>query len=210
MRARGIRSFHGWCPHAPDGRPVVALGNGVISRTQVDRLGDRLRDGAASQDDIRLLDEFRLEFAPRYQWLAAELRSVLSIDVVGRPAKSTTSIIEKLRRETIRLSQMQDVAGCRVVCRDLAEQDDLVRRVADNIPNCEVVDRRKVPSYGYRAVHVLVTVEGRTVELQVRTALQHHWAQVSELLADAFGQELKYGLGDSRFLLYLQIGRAHV
>ena len=100
--------------------------------------------------------------------------------------------------------EVVDFAGRRVVCRDLAEQDDLVRRVADNIPNCEVVDRRKVPSYGYRAVHVLVTVEGRTVELQVRTALQHDWAQVSELLADAFGQELKYGLGDSRFLLYLQ------
>jgi ppGpp synthetase/RelA/SpoT-type nucleotidyltranferase len=35
-----------------------------------------------------------------------------------------------------------------------------------------VMDRRKNPSYGYRAVHVIVMTQGASVEIQVRTALK--------------------------------------
>jgi len=44
-------------------------------------------------------------------------------------------------------------------------------------------------------VHVVVTVLESAVELQVRTALQHRWAEWSEKFADEFGQDLKYGGG---------------
>jgi ppGpp synthetase/RelA/SpoT-type nucleotidyltranferase len=58
-----------------------------------------------------------------------------------------------------------------------------------------VIDRRVKPSNGYRAVHVVVREVGLPVEVQVRTDLQHVWAESSEKLADAFGSQLKYGGG---------------
>lgn len=57
------------------------------------------------------------------------------------------------------------------------------------------MDRRQKPSYGYRAVHVVVRPRRRPIEIQVRTVLQRLWAEFSEKSADAFGIEVKYGGG---------------
>lgn len=58
-----------------------------------------------------------------------------------------------------------------------------------------VVDRRESPTYGYRAVHVIVEALDRTVEIQVRTMLQHTWAELSEKLSDLIDPAIKYGGG---------------
>ena len=42
------------------------------------------------------------------------------------------------------------------------------------------IDRRKNPTYGYRAVHVIVYWDGIPVEIQIRTELQDTWAQIVE------------------------------
>jgi ppGpp synthetase/RelA/SpoT-type nucleotidyltranferase len=59
----------------------------------------------------------------------------------------------------------------------------------------ELIDRRDNPSYGYRAVHIIVFEDGVPVEIQVRTKLQDSWAQITEKLGDAWGRGLRYGLG---------------
>jgi len=38
-----------------------------ISKTQLDRLGDRLRKGDISEADLRLLDQFRRSFSDAYE-----------------------------------------------------------------------------------------------------------------------------------------------
>lgn len=58
-----------------------------------------------------------------------------------------------------------------------------------------VVDRRKTPSHGYRAVHVIARLHGMPVEVQIRTELEHHWAQLSEKLSDIVDPSVKYGGG---------------
>ncbi len=63
-------------------------------------------------------------------------------------------------------------------------------------PRSVVVDRRSRPSYGYRAVHVIVSVEDKLVEIQIRTALQHQWAELSEKFSDVIDPAIKYGAGD--------------
>jgi putative GTP pyrophosphokinase len=45
-------------------------------------------------------------------------------------------------------------------------------------------------------VHVIVRVNDKAVEVQVRSRLQHLWAELSERLADVSGPALKYGAGD--------------
>ena len=56
------------------------------------------------------------------------------------------------------------------------------------------IDRRLEPSHGYRAVHVVVRCQGRWIEVQIRTRLQHMWAEVAERLADMWGRQIRYGM----------------
>lgn len=168
--------------------------NAKLSRTSVDQLGERLK-GELTEVDLRLLDQYRRSFRPDYEAVVNVLRSALGIEVSGRPAKSTTAIVDKLRRGSIRLSQVQDIAGCRVIVGDMTAQDRLVAQMEKLFP-CHVGDRRINTSHGYRAVHVIARPATLPIEVQVRTRLQHLWAEVSEKLADRFGIELKYGGGE--------------
>ncbi|MDE2485018.1 MAG: RelA/SpoT domain-containing protein [candidate division NC10 bacterium] len=167
-----------------------------LSHTQIDRLGDRLREGSLTESDLRILDEYRRSFEEAYETVVRTLRDELHLEPTGRPAKSTSSLIEKLRRESIRLSQVQDIAGCRVVVADIAEQERIVASLCVVFAGASVIDRRADPSHGYRAVHVIVKTCGRLVEIQVRTLLQHLWAEFSEKLSDVVDPMIKYGGGD--------------
>lgn len=167
----------------------------IWSRSEIDQLGQRLRR-AATTDDLRLLDEYRRGFRDDYESLVAGIRSQARLEPSGRPAKSTLAILEKLRRSSARLSQIQDIAGCRLVLPDVPSQDQLVATLAQMFP-AKVVDRRVQPSFGYRAVHLVVRPGDWPIEIQVRTQHQHLWAELSEKMADALGQEVKYGGGPS-------------
>ena len=135
-----------------------------ISKTQIDRLGDRLKKDRITDSDLRLLDEYRLSFSPAHEFVVDAIRSKLKLHPTGRPAKSTTSIAEKLRRETIRLTQIQDIAGCRIVVPEILEQEQAVDSLKNLFENTTVVDRRAQPSHGYRAVHVIVKHASELVE----------------------------------------------
>ncbi len=166
-----------------------------LSKTQIDRLGDRLREGSLSESDLRLLDDYRRSFGEAYETVIRTIRERLQLEPTGRPAKSTGSLIEKLHRESIRLSQVQDIAGCRVVVADVAEQERVVASLRTVFPGASVVDRRANPSYGYRAVHIIAQISGKLIEIQVRSSLQHLWAEFSEKLSDVAEPAIKYGGG---------------
>ena len=172
------------------------IGVSSTSKTQIDQLGYRLRKGAVSEEDLSLLEMYRLSFAEAYEEVVASIRNAVQLEPVGRRAKTTSSIIEKLRRETIRLSQMQDIAGCRLIVKGVLAQDKVVEQIKGKLATSIVMDRRKLPSYGYRAVHIIATARNRPIEIQVRTELQHLWAQLSEKLSDACDPAIKYGGGD--------------
>ncbi len=167
-----------------------------LSKTQIDKLGDRLRNGEATSEDLLTLDMYRRGFEPVYAVALKKLRENFRDEVSGRSAKTTESIIRKLRRgktRHVRLSQMQDICGLRIVVPDIEAQNETVRKLESLFPEAEVEDRRGNPSHGYRAVHVIAVVSGLQVEIQVRTVLQHMWAQFCEYLADKLGIGIKYG-----------------
>jgi len=174
-----------------------------FTKSQIDRLGYRLRDEQLTEDDIKILDEYRRSFGPAYNTVIETVREKLNLESTGRPAKSTTSIIEKLKRESIRLTQIQDIAGCRIVLDDILEQDRIVESLTVLFPQTRIFDRRKNPSHGYRAVHVIPELRGKSIEIQVRTRLQHLWAELSEKIADSVGPAIKYGGGEQRIRLLL-------
>lgn len=174
-----------------------------FSKTQIDRLGDRLRKGDIREDDLRLLDLYRRSFSVAYEDVVGKIREQLNLEPTGRPAKSTTSIADKLRRESIRLSQVQDIAGGRLVVTDIKHQNAVVEQLKKMFEKTTVVDRREHPSNGYRAVHVIVGAGTKLIEIQVRTALQHQWAELSEKLSDVVDNAIKYGGGDEEVVSLL-------
>jgi putative GTP pyrophosphokinase len=177
-----------------------------VNRSELDRLGVRLR-GELTDADLTLLDSHRRRFATAYESVVNRIRSELGCEVSGRPAKSTAAIVDKLRRSSMRLTQMQDIAGCRIIVPDIEQQNQLVTRLASMF-DVLVFDRRLQPSHGYRAVHVIVRDTDFPVEIQVRTQLQHDWAKYSEKIADRFGHELKYGGGDAKLRDVLALSSA--
>ncbi len=167
-----------------------------ISKSQIDRLGDRLKKGNISDDDLRLLDKYRRSFSGAYDLVVGTIRNELGLEPTGRPAKSTTSISDKLRRESIRLTQIQDIAGCRLIVDNISNQEIVVNSLNTIFDNISIIDRRSQPSHGYRAVHVVITYNDKTIEIQVRTSLQHMWAELSEKLSDIVNPAIKYGGGE--------------
>lgn len=143
-----------------------------------------------------MLDQYRRSYSEAYEAVVEKIRKDLSLAPTGRPAKSTISIAEKLRRESIRLTQIQDIAGCRIIVADIASQETVVKSLNELFKDATVIDRRQQPSHGYRAVHVVVRYEEKLIEIQVRTALQQLWAELSEKFSDIFDPMVKYGGGD--------------
>ena len=167
-------------------------------------MGDRLRKDTLSDSDLKSLDDYRRSFDKAYEVVVRTIRERLQLEPTGRPAKSTTSIIEKLHRESIRLSQMQDIAGCRIVVKDINKQEEVVGALREVFSKASIVDRRKRPGCGYRAVHVIVNSAGKLVEIQVRSLLQHLWAQFSERISDKVDPKIKYGGGKREIQQNLQ------
>ena len=169
-----------------------------ISRSALDRLGERLAAAdRISDEDYALL----LEVLTAYQDALDEARArlvTLGYEPTTR-VKTTSVLIEKLQREHwMKLKGVQDIAGARIVADcDRPEQDAIVARIVEEFANAarppKVKDRRADPSAGYRAVHVIVSVQDVPVEIQVRTWFQDRWAQMVESLADKWGRGLRYG-----------------
>ncbi|MFV2062028.1 MAG: hypothetical protein ACC726_00775 [Chloroflexota bacterium] len=113
--------------------------------------------------------------------------------------KTWQTIVDKLKREpTMALSRMHDIAGTRLVeSMNRMEQDVLAGEIRDALARevgpVTTVDRRRRPSFGYRAVHVVTQLDGRYVEVQVRTKMQDDWAQIVERLGDSWGRQVRYG-----------------
>jgi hypothetical protein len=101
---------------------------------------------------------------------------------------------------------MQDIAGCRVVVGNVVAQERFVASLITDFPKASVIDRRNNPSYGYRAVHIIAEISGKPIEIQVRTSLQHLWAEVSEKSSDVLDPTIKYGGGSDQWRIFLTKG----
>src|SRR5690349_20979771 len=154
-----------------------------ISKTALDRLGARL---AAYEPAAEADREAFAAVASFYQevldTVTAQL-AALGFEATPR-VKTTPTLVDKLRRQHTRLSQVQDLAGARFTVHDRAAQDQAVATITSKYESlgcsCKVDDLRDDPSHGYRAVHVIVSIDRVPVEIQVRTELQDSWAQIVE------------------------------
>lgn len=175
-----------------------------ISGSQLKRLTKRLRDGIETPEDLHALADILIYYRQVLERAHTEVARLCTEIPHAEPmtprVKTLKTTLQKLHRQPdlYSLAQIRDLAGLRIVVHGTrADQDDVVARVAAQLPDDErppkLIDRRLDPRAGYRAVHLEVRREGILLEVQVRTALQHQWAELFEHTADRLGRGLRYG-----------------
>ncbi len=197
------------------------------SRTSVDRAGGLLRawwrtpSGSAEEegfDEDELTDafgvivEYRNGFQAPLKKVTVGLRQFVEREstevTVGQRLKRNPQILNKLDRfGSMRLTQMEDIAGCRAILPGGAPQvAGVLRRIRRNWDVVRIEDYAASPkATGYRAVHVVVRRDDHPVEIQLRTPFQHEWAESVERFAARTGFPLKDGEGPTELLTYLDL-----
>jgi putative GTP pyrophosphokinase len=193
-----------------------------LSTSQLNKLGDRLRrcqtrGGSQAPEDLAALNEYRAWHRPTLTDARSRITEAFHdryaiapevVGVTGRPLKTTEAIIAKLVRERTRLSLMQDIAGARIIVAGPALQEPLcellLRLFRDSDARVTKDSREEADRFGYRAVHVVVRIDGRLAEIQIRTRYQDRWAQLVEGVDSILGSDLKHGRGPAEWLEWLQ------
>lgn len=107
----------------------------------------------------------------------------------------------------MRLTQMEDIGGCRAILKGgRAEVRGVLRRIRRNWSIVSLDDYAEDPKdTGYRAIHVVVERDGYPIEVQLRTPGEHDWAEAVENAAGRTGLALKDGIGPDLLLSYFEL-----
>jgi putative GTP pyrophosphokinase len=188
------------------------------SKTQVDKAGAILRDwynspapnmNAAESAAAGVIWQYRQQFAYPMTKVSANLRYYVKqhnagIVVVAQRHKRLPRIVEKLHRHPrMRMSQMQDVGGCRAIIGNQAAAYRVLEGLGRNWEIAAVDDYVSNPRpTGYRALHVITIRDGYAVEVQLRTHGQQTWADEVERLDGMTPYRLKDGDGPDDAMEY--------
>jgi hypothetical protein len=195
-----------------------------------ERLSEKIAIGAAGFPSDEALEIFAIanswrdshiypmrsiRFSLRHKMRQVEAKG----DTAARP-KRMSSIRRKLRDSSINLDQMNDLGGCRAILDDIAAVRAVIEAIRNDFPH----DVRKEYPYidepkldGYRSHHIVVEYKGRReaeifngrrIELQIRTRLQHSWATAVEAVELYRGEDLKHGKGNSDWLRLFALASA--
>lgn len=138
--------------------------------------------------------------------------------LVAQRIKRLSSIELKLKlRPTMKLTQMQDIGGCRAILEDVQVLRQLVTSFKDSDLKHKLLtedDYIMSPrASGYRGVHLVYsynsdrseTYNDLKIEIQLRSQLQHAWATSVEVVGTLVDQALKSSLGDPGWLRFFQL-----
>ena len=187
------------------------MGVCLISRGKINRAGQALRDWAKQSEagqlppgePLHTLLEFRDAHIEPMLAVSTQITSILersdSVEgFVANRLKRTPQIVAKLVRfPTTKLSQMEDIGGCRlVVLGDQTAASSLFDEVCQDVEHIRLRDYVAHPKpSGYRALHLVAQVGDQRIEIQVRTLAQQEWASAVERAAGRCGEDLKSGAG---------------
>jgi len=151
--------------------------------------------------------------------LRTKARRIEKEVIVAQRVKRLESIHAKLARHpSMRMSQMQDIAGCRAVFKRMTS----VRKLVENYQSSRFGHKpRGQKNYianpkpdGYRCYHLVYEYvgtettkqyDGLKIEVQIRTQLQHAWATAVEAVGIFTKQALKSNQGDEDWLRFFAL-----
>lgn len=193
-----------------------------ISKTKVDRAGRALARNEYRTDDEYLeaddvVDEYRKAHLAPLSRTTSEIQKWLSVYgktyYLAQRLKRKPQIVRKLHRLSVRLSQLQDIGGLRVIVPNNSDVDELYRYLEQQIESQSDFSIGRSTDYrdqgrdltGYRSLHVLLKRDGLALELQIRSQMQHAWAENIERTSVIYGHHLKEEEGDPTVLKYFQL-----
>lgn len=196
------------------------------SRADVDKAGATLIDKAATAEDLEhalvVINNWRSSHSFPLNTFQVGLRQraweVSRQSLVAQRIKRLSSIELKLRRfDWLRLSEMQDIGGCRAVVSSVRRVDRLVRSYRESDVKHRLVDQddyiRNPKRSGYRGIHLIYayrsdrkrTYNRLKIEMQFRTRLQHAWATAVETVGTFIEQALKASRGEKEWLRFFAL-----
>jgi hypothetical protein len=126
--------------------------------------------------------------------------------------KRMSSIRRKLASTNYKLNQIQDLGGCRVILPSINDVEKFSKAYSENVKH----EIKRVDDYivqprqsGYRSKHVILAFSGsgsheiyngRNIEVQIRTRLQHSWATAVEAVGTFTGANMKGSEGNIGWL----------
>jgi len=191
-----------------------------FSRKQIAKAGEYLlgpdavrKDSEKFSESMDILSYWRFSHADALEKAFACLqRETLKRDrtaIFAKRLKRHISIVRKLQRfETMKLSRIQDIGGCRAVLSNNKKLQQLLRELKKQ-PEFKGIDGKiKYKDYikkpkddGYRSYHLIGRFsdsngEKKSIEIQLRTRIQHYWATAVEIVDLFTDQALKSNQGD--------------
>lgn len=142
--------------------------------------------------------------------------------IFAKRLKRQPSIVFKLRRfPKMKLKNMQDIGGCRAIVSNKKKLYRIVRELKTQpefknsngvIRFKDYIDKPKAD--GYRGYHLIGSFNDgknktKSIELQLRTKIQHDWATALEIVDLFTGQALKSDEGEESWKLFFKLVSEH-
>jgi putative GTP pyrophosphokinase len=131
--------------------------------------------------------------------------------IVGQRLKRMETIRDKLERQPkMALSRMHDIGGCRAVLPDQTAVDHVIERLRAQ-RGWDLLDRTwdyvaQPKADGYRAKHLVARKDEVLIEIQLRTEVQHMWAELVERIDRRYSTGLKTGRAERQLRDLLAAG----
>lgn len=189
------------------------------SRSAVNRAGNAIREAVAGNDDYRVIEDWRAAHRAVLNTFQAILRNRTrnsNITVAQRHKRRSTIFDKLLRFPEMQLARMDDVAGCRLIFKDI----ETLNKFRAKFHKAHFHHKRKnspdkydyilnPKSTGYRGIHDVYSydvnsetgkhLKGLLVEVQYRTEVQHAWATAVEVIGFITESQPKFEKGDGRY-----------
>ncbi len=193
----------------------------MYSKTEIDRAGRALSKGQFKTENEELeseiiFDDYRQAHLQPLTETTHQLQTWLSnFDrqyYIAQRLKRKPQILRKMHRFSVRLTQLQDIGGNRVIVDTNDDVEALRRFLRDHVKQDSHIELVRETDYralgrddtGYRALHMILSVSGVKVELQLRSRAQHYWAEAIERTSVIYGHHLKENAGDQRVIDYFK------
>ncbi|THF65266.1 RelA/SpoT domain-containing protein [Pseudothauera rhizosphaerae] len=196
------------------------------SKSEVDRAGKLLTTEGVYEADLQnaltIINNWRASHSFPLNTFQVSLRTkARRIDdqvLVAQRIKRLSSIELKLSRfPTMKVSQMQDIGGCRAVLKNIAhvrELEQSYRKSSIKHKALRTDDYISAPkASGYRGIHLIYryfsdrsdSYNGLLIEIQMRSILQHAWATAVETVGTFLKQSLKSSQGHDEWLRFFVV-----
>ncbi len=191
------------------------------SKSRIDRAGRALSRPPIelTEEDLELeevFDRYREAHLAPLTSLTATVQNTLASSgqqyYIAQRLKRKPQIVRKLNRLSVRLTQLQDIGGLRIIAETNEKADHIARIFEDRITNLRQYEVVRTTDYrpygrddsGYRSLHKIIRFEDLHLELQIRSRAQHYWAESVERTSVFYGRRLKEGEGSNVVLLYFK------